>query len=365
MPEATPGAAHVAAFFSTDESLVERVSSFIAEGLAAHEHIVVVATLPHWNAVAARLEETGVAYGRAAIEGRLVLIDAAHVLDSITRDGQVSIDAFREMLVPLITLGSPRRVYGELVSLLVQRGDVEGALAIESVGHELTHTHGVRVLCGYGDGAAVPLTPATIDRLGRAHDHVLPESPAPAPGADDRTHAVRFYENAESLARLVGRFLGTGFVAGLPGIVIATPSHRAAIAGVLAARQFDVPQLEATGRLLMVDATETLAAFMVDGMPHPSRFREHIVPLIERAADGKPDRVVRAYGEMVDVLWRRGDTAAAIRLETLWNQLAQTHAFSLLCGYAMGHFYKDAARRDIIALHTHVVDGPPEPALVQ
>ena len=52
--------------------------------------------------------------------------------------------------------------------------------------------------------------------------------------------------------------------------------------------------------------------------------------------------MVRAYGEMVDVLWKDGQTLAALRLEELWNDLADRHSFSLLCGYTMGHFYKEA-----------------------
>jgi hypothetical protein len=58
---------------------------------------------------------------------------------------------------------------------------------------------------------------------------------------------------------------------------------------------------------------------------------------------------------MVDVLWRKGQTAAAIRLETLWNDLSRTHEFKLLCGYAMGNFYKGSATDDITAVHSHLV----------
>jgi DcmR-like sensory protein len=61
---------------------------------------------------------------------------------------------------------------------------------------------------------------------------------------------------------------------------------------------------------------------------------------------------VRACGEMVDVLWKRNQTAAATRVEMLWNELAQSHDFSLLCGYSMGNFYKDAAQDDICRHHT-------------
>ena len=60
---------------------------------------------------------------------------------------------------------------------------------------------------------------------------------------------------------------------------------------------------------------------------------------------------------MVDILWRTEEREAAIRLEVLWNQLARTQAFSLLCGYAMGHFYKDAHVDDVCSHHTHVISA--------
>jgi hypothetical protein len=47
---------------------------------------------------------------------------------------------------------------------------------------------------------------------------------------------------------------------------------------------------------------------------------------------------------MVDLLWRGGQAEAAIRLEVLWNELASTRTFSLLCGYAIGNFYKQTRR---------------------
>jgi hypothetical protein len=39
----------------------------------------------------------------------------------------------------------------------------------------------------------------------------------------------------------------------------------------------------------------------------------------------------------------------------LWNQLAASQSFALLCGYSMGHFYKDAAQQTICAQHTHII----------
>jgi hypothetical protein len=98
-----------------------------------------------------------------------------------------------------------------------------------------------------------------------------------------------------------------------------------------------------------------LAMFIVDGMPHAERFNAAATRAIDQVCRGRNDRTIRAYGEMVDVLWKAGHDVAAIRLEMLWNKLAMTHEFSLLCGYAMGHFYKDASLVEIHQQHSHVV----------
>jgi signal transduction histidine kinase len=61
---------------------------------------------------------------------------------------------------------------------------------------------------------------------------------------------------------------------------------------------------------------------------------------------------------MVNLLWTDGNPEAAIRLEELWNDLASTHSFSLLCTYAMGNFYKAADGHpfeEICRRHGHVI----------
>ena len=360
-------AQHIVAFFQPDGFAVEEVSTFIAEGLALGDRVVAVASAEHWRAITARLGRDGIAYQRAARDGRLRYLDAEQALEAMVENGEVSIERCRSMLEAVLVPGSRMRVYGEVVSILAQRGDVDAAIAIERLGQELAHDGNVRVLCGYHVSAEHPLTSADIARIQQVHDRSIcegtlscasgtdvPRSASANPGF----HAVRFYENRESLARIVGHFLGEGFVGGLPAIVIATPEHRDAITEVLTSRFFDVRRLEASGTLIVADAAALLDEFMVDGMPDAARFQDAVIPLIDKACRGREDCVVRAYGEMVDVLWKAGQTVAAVRLETLWNQLAGRYSFALLCGYSMGHFYKDSAHDDIRALHTHLVsDG--------
>jgi hypothetical protein len=136
------------------------------------EHVIVLATHAHWNLIAARLESDGVNYGRASHEQRLVFIEADLILDDVMVDGKVRIDRLQRMLEPLITPAVQTRIYGELVSLLAERGDVDGALAIERLGCDLSRTHNVLVLCGYRTDPRRPLSAADVARISAAHDRV-------------------------------------------------------------------------------------------------------------------------------------------------------------------------------------------------
>ena len=167
-------------------------------------------------------------------------------------------------------------------------------------------------------------------------------------------HAVRFYEDDMSLCRIVSGFVAEGFALDQPALIIATQPHIDCILTNLTAATIDVEALKEKGDLLLLDARETLATFMVNGQPDPDFFKASAGSAIAKVACGRRT-TIRAYGEMVDVLWKDGMSAAAIKLEMLWNRLANTHDFSLLCGYAMGNFYKDATIDDVCRHHTHVV----------
>ena len=167
-------------------------------------------------------------------------------------------------------------------------------------------------------------------------------------------HAVQFYADDNSLFTTVAAFLGEGLAAGQPAIVIATPAHRAAIIEYLCDRMIDCERAIRDGALVLLDADETLETFIVGGQPDADLFEQHVGSVIAKMLAGRGEPVVRAYGEMVDVLWKGGQREAAIQLETYWNKLAHRYNFALLCGYAMGHFYKQSQQFDeVCAQHTH------------
>ena len=177
------------------------------------------------------------------------------------------------------------------------------------------------------------------------------------PSAADHFHGVQFYDDPDGLCRIVGGFVGEGLEQGDLALLIATSDHVARIDVCLRARGIDVDDLKRHRRLVTLDAREMLQLFMADGMPNGGAFRRAVTSALTRIRRGREECAIRAYGEMVDLLWKDGLEAAAIRLETLWNQLATTHEFKLLCGYSMGNFYKRAAIEEIHEQHSHLIAG--------
>ena len=158
-------------------------------------------------------------------------------------------------------------------------------------------------------------------------------------------HSVRFYQSEAFLSEAVCQFLTAGLNQSESAVVIATPAHRRAFANELGANERAV---------VMLDAEETLAKFMVDGMPSWDRFLTVIGSVIAAAA-GPGQRRVRAYGEMVDLLWQRGNRDGAIRLEEMWNDLRRHHDFRLLCAYAIDTIHQEHSIAEICRVHSHVL----------
>ena len=170
-------------------------------------------------------------------------------------------------------------------------------------------------------------------------------------------HAVHVYDDVSELARSVAAFLAAGFRDGDPAIMIATADHRERFARELAQRGWDSRRLELKGMLACADADELLDRFMDGDAPSEDRFERVVGGLVDEVSARHPGRTIRAFGEMVDVLWRRGQRQAAIALEELWNELAKTRSFALLCGYHLDIFEPEIQRQglpEVLGAHSHM-----------
>jgi hypothetical protein len=171
-------------------------------------------------------------------------------------------------------------------------------------------------------------------------------------------HVVQEYRDSPELAASVADFLAVGFTAGEPAVVVATAAHWPEIASTLKADRWDAEELLADDRLFLADADETLDAMYENGALSRGRFTAVIGSLLDRADAAAPSRRTRVFGEMVDILCRRGDPDAADVLEGFWNELGAERPFLLFCGYKIDIFDLDAQSRllpQVYKSHSHVV----------
>jgi signal transduction histidine kinase/ActR/RegA family two-component response regulator len=172
----------------------------------------------------------------------------------------------------------------------------------------------------------------------------------------DTDHFVQFYENDGFLLNSLRGFIGTAIKSHDAAIVIATAAHREGLDELLLANGLDLTGAKTRGQYVSLDAAATLSQFMVDGAPEPTLFKQVLGAVIANVTDGRTR--VRAFGEMVALLWAEGNYAGAIRLEELWNELQNAHSFSLFCAYPMNGFGSEkfvTSHVDVCTVHSRVI----------
>ncbi len=141
-------------------------------------------------------------------------------------------------------------------------------------------------------------------------------------------------EHSQFLAERVVDFLAPGLTAGEAVVVIATPTHAAAIDAELDRRGIDLASARHDGRFVSLDAVRTMKQFMVGDQPDRQRFVTVVGGAMEGARLQAMAPVVRAFGEMVAVLWAQG-RITALALEDVWNDVLGQHPFSRLCEHPL------------------------------
>ena len=174
-------------------------------------------------------------------------------------------------------------------------------------------------------------------------------------------HVVQLYRpGADQLIRNVGRYLSEGLRRSETCIVIATRPHVRGFLQQLTEDGLDPITLLRQDQLVILDAHETLAEFMMEGQPSARLFDECVGRAVRELRARTPNGVLRAYGEMVGVLWSNSQFSAAMALEEMWNDLLQETKFSLFCSYPIDVFDKSFHRCDVDAVmcsHSHMISN--------
>jgi DcmR-like sensory protein len=170
-------------------------------------------------------------------------------------------------------------------------------------------------------------------------------------------HVVQFYGHDKELAERVAGYVLGALEGGGVAIVIATPEHRHEFGTRLAQAGADLAAAGDRGAYLVLDAAETLRELMTADGLDGAAFDRVIGTLIRQAGAG--GRPVRAYGELVALLWDDGLVSAAAQLEGMWDELGRRHPFSLFCGYRAGSVTRDIdAFAEVCRLHAEVIGSP-------
>jgi hypothetical protein len=176
--------------------------------------------------------------------------------------------------------------------------------------------------------------------------------------AKPRDHIVQLYQDQEFLNRAVCRFAAAAIANGEGVILVPTVAHWDAFRPRMEAQGVDVKAAQERGQLTVVDADLLLPQFMHNAMPDAPVFLGLAADVITKARGGSEYPKVRWWGEMVNILWEQGNTAASMSLEDQFDRLAHDHDIAIFCSFVMDNFDGEVHTRMLPRLgenHSHLI----------
>lgn len=171
-------------------------------------------------------------------------------------------------------------------------------------------------------------------------------------------HVAQIYENDDAFLSTLEDFVCGGINSGDAVVIIATADHLTSLNTRLIKREYDISELISNEQYFPLEANAMLEKFMVNHWPDAKLFNECINELISKAT--KHNKNVRAFGEMVAILWSEGRNGATVQLEELWRQLHSKNRFTLYCAYPKSGFTQNPSEsiEKICGLHSKIIDVP-------
>lgn len=149
---------HAVQFYSDDEGLCMAVADFLADGFAAGQPTLVIATNDHRKRIRAELVARHFSVSSLIKTGSVMMLDAHEMLEQFMVNGRPHSARFRAALgavierVSLFGGESIVRGYGEMVDVLCRAGRYDAAIQVEGLWNELAKAHSFSLLCGYAIG---------------------------------------------------------------------------------------------------------------------------------------------------------------------------------------------------------------------
>jgi hypothetical protein len=170
-----------------------------------------------------------------------------------------------------------------------------------------------------------------------------------------REHFVQIYQDEDTFVNTLTSFVNEALQEGFTALVVATPVHHRQLEERLSQIGHDLAALQTQDQYISLDAEATMGEFMVNGSVDGERFLQVATDILARAT--KNGRNVRAFGEMVAIMWARGFYGATVKLEYLWHQFCTENSFAMFCAYPEIGFAENGSEAiaHICAAHSKIL----------
>lgn len=199
---------HVVQFYEDPEFLYRTAADFIAAGILAGQPALVIATSDNRAAIADYLANQEIDVDGLVEVGRYMAVDAQDLLSRFMVEAMPDPRLFRAALgdavreIPVGSNGAPARAYGEMVDLLWQDGNTQGAIYLEQLWNEILAEHSFSLMCGYRLSGFGGISHAgAFAEICALHSHVLPaETYRRADSEESRMREIaRLQQRAQAL----------------------------------------------------------------------------------------------------------------------------------------------------------------------
>lgn len=211
---------------------------------------------------------------------------------------------------------------------------------------------------------AVAAAPANLRWPAWLLPGTLPDSyfagmPAPTRTPHCAAHRVAFrMPGSDRPSQPLLRFLLEGAARGDAIVLLGEGAANDSIEAASSGLGIDLAALRQAGRWHRADAAALVASATGVGGVNLDMVEAALRQVLARAGQG--GRRVRAYGELVSVLWTSGRRDEAVALEQRWERLLAEAPVELFCGYAIALTDDDFTLTEVEALLA--LHGAVEPA---
>jgi anti-sigma regulatory factor (Ser/Thr protein kinase) len=194
---------HAVSFYVHDQDVVQELARFVTEGVRQEGRVLVLATYEHRKALVETLRPMGLDPNEPPVAGRLLLLDARATLRSFTTVSGLDRDRFLSVVGQRVrdagADGAPVRVFGEMVGLLWEAGDVQGAIALEAMWNGLIAKLDFDLMCAYPSSLAETSSLLEVCAVCDHHSSVHARQQRAVPDRDDAESSRMFLPAPESV----------------------------------------------------------------------------------------------------------------------------------------------------------------------